>query len=542
MTTRTQSTTQAVDSTVLSPREVEQLVELRIQLEEAARSVRSAGKYRRVQAAVAIDAVIERTSSLVATARGLTMSPQAKLDDTISKLRQSFAEAWQPTVLQDVRELRRARNAAQHDALTPDLARLSTLSASAEHYVVSLVDAQFGVNLKTVTLADAIQDPTWRSEFATAERWLSTGKPSDIDQALSIVGRLLNSAEERWKSFSRPITMQSLHDDKPTRRILRRVEQHLRIEEWLFATHPSEARWVRDVLHSQEGTVDPDEAERVLSYTFSWLTSLEMAIAEWPLSRSRRADVRKRIVGDPGETPRITRILSITEHSPTRSSVRVQLQGVPPADVYDAWSQRLSDSLRDQDDIYWTIHYDGTVEWQFPANDPTLAAQGASALQQALTDSTSLEPPPVPAVPEVTTPDQSALRLMEADFQQDIEQVSQSLPRWVTEISLNATESHNEPFMVVSVSASIDNLPDGLWTLRKEIADYPQVDQCDAAGIDMDKLHIRPVLTAADVVGLLKSVHTSIVAELDIGEERQRQKAGRLAQIDKFVRVQLGWH
>ncbi|MFT3835275.1 MAG: hypothetical protein QM711_18485 [Micropruina sp.] len=518
----------------LTPRAVEQLVEIRIQLEEAVRAVRSAGKYRRAQAAVAIDAVVERSSSLIAIARGLPLSPQGKLEDTISKLTQDLGSAWRPTaVLPDVKQLRRVRNAAQHEGIPPDPPLLSTLCRSAETYVVTLIDAHFSVDVKSIVLSQAIQDTQWRSQFQEAENRLAEGG-SGIDLALGIIRRLLASAEKRWRRYSQPIEMSLPYRDKATRDLLRRVEAHLRTEEWVFATHPAEARWVRDVLDSLPATVDADEAERALSYTFAWLTSLEMAIAEWPVSRVQRAQVRKRLIGQPGEIPSISDELSIVEDHAEGSSVRVQLRGVPPHDAYDEWSERLSKRLPDEDGIHWTVHHDGTVEWYIRPSTPEAAAHGAAMLQQALLDS-SLPELPAPLLPpaqsgaDLGAENQALRRGLQAG----------ELPPWVTDITLEVLEGDAEPWVVVTVSSLIGTLADGLWGLRQLIDGYPQVSECNAAGIDFNKVRIKPALPPPEIARVLADVHRVIDAELREREEHQRLKAARLAALEQAVRTQL---
>ena len=101
----------------LTAHEVEQLVSLRLALEDARLQARRAGTYRRGAAIVALDAAVERATALVAFTRGIRVTPTTKLDDLISHLKESLGTMWAPTVLPDIKHLRRARNAVQHEAL-----------------------------------------------------------------------------------------------------------------------------------------------------------------------------------------------------------------------------------------------------------------------------------------------------------------------------------------------------------------------------------------------------------------------------------------
>lgn len=95
--------------TRLANHEVQQLLALRLAVERARRDARRAGRYQRGSAIVALDSNVERACALVAVARGLSVPSNGKLDDLISQVKQSLGPDWRPTVLPDIKQLRRAR-------------------------------------------------------------------------------------------------------------------------------------------------------------------------------------------------------------------------------------------------------------------------------------------------------------------------------------------------------------------------------------------------------------------------------------------------
>ena len=88
---------------MISARETEQLIELRMALDDALRRARAAGRFQRVAAVVALDAVVERASAFVAVARGLPVPSNGKLEDLVSRLNQDLGGVWAPRVLPDIR-------------------------------------------------------------------------------------------------------------------------------------------------------------------------------------------------------------------------------------------------------------------------------------------------------------------------------------------------------------------------------------------------------------------------------------------------------
>lgn len=81
----------------LTVHELEQLVALRLSLEDALSRAKGATKYRRGTAIVALDATVERASSIVAVTRSLSIPTNGKLEDLISRLRESFGSTWKPS-------------------------------------------------------------------------------------------------------------------------------------------------------------------------------------------------------------------------------------------------------------------------------------------------------------------------------------------------------------------------------------------------------------------------------------------------------------
>ena len=141
----------------LTPHEVEQLVSLRLALENALLQCNRATKYRRGTALVALDTVVERASAIVAVTSGVPVPKSGNLDDLISKLKESLGERWVPGVLPDIRQLRRPRNAAQHEGLEPDREQIPSWASAVAVYVTTLIDTQCARHHPVLSVEDLEQ-------------------------------------------------------------------------------------------------------------------------------------------------------------------------------------------------------------------------------------------------------------------------------------------------------------------------------------------------------------------------------------------------
>lgn len=286
-------------STPLTPHEVEQFLSLRLALEDALDRSRRASRYRRGAAVVALDAVVERASAIVAFTRGIAVPTNGKLDDLISRLKDSLGTTWQPTVLPDIKHLRRARNAAQHEGLEPDREQLPVWAGAAESYVTTLVDAQFSVDIRRIMLADAIRDGHLRDLIHQAEQ---AREAHEYRNSVDLSRDAYAEALSRWKrlrgrgSFTRRPSASEILDRKSYNHVQHQIgELQATMDAAAFSTDPADAQWFTTTTAEHGDVLDAEDAERVLTFSFEWITEYERAAATWTPDRHHRADIAARL-------------------------------------------------------------------------------------------------------------------------------------------------------------------------------------------------------------------------------------------------------
>lgn len=375
--------------------EVDQLLGLRLMLEDALRRAQHAGPHQRATATVLLDATVERATFLVGVSNGLRVGFNDHLDVLISRVKEHLGDRWQPRVLQDVRQLHRARNAAQHEGLGPDRARLPVWASATESYVVGLVDAAFAVDLRRVSLSDALDDFELRAMVATAETHLAR---RDFRASAEASTMAFDLALRRWEGMH---SEGRVHQYSPTgeREVSQQVQSQINdlrsvVSSTALAPDAAEVAWFRAAAIEPE-LLDGDDAERMLSFAFGWVAALDLAQQSWTPDRRARADAAERRVRTSPGPATVAEVVSIETFDDSTTRAVFRLIGVPDKDSYHAWSVKLDHLLAEgRDTQHWsTVGDNGTVDMTFPTKDAACtvdrlsgclrAAEGALAADDA---------------------------------------------------------------------------------------------------------------------------------------------------------------
>ena len=412
-----------------SPHEVDQLLGLRLMLEDALRRAQHAGPHQRATATVLLDAAVERSTFLTCVSLGLQVKTNEGLDALISRVKQELGERWQPRVLPDVRLLHRARNAAQHEGLAPDRSMLPGWASATEAFVVGLVDAVFAVDLRHVVMSDAIVDPDLRALVATAETALADGELETSARASMAAFR---SARDRWDRMHRAGQMdfwqpRVLHGT-PTHAQSQIDELRSVISTTALAADPAEVAWFRAAAREPD-VLDSDDVERMLSFAFGWVATFDLAQQSWVPDRRRRAAIAERLVRTGAGPARISEVVSMGPHGEGRFQVVFRLRDVPGPEEYDDWSNALARLLRAGEGPHgqWDVRPNGTVDAVFQKSDATTAVQ-------RLADALGGTDTALAAAREQREAERSALAERTHEYEREL--AGRSLPGWVTSVEI----------------------------------------------------------------------------------------------------------
>lgn len=525
---------------LLTPHEVEQLVSLRLALEDALSRAKGASKYRRGAAIVALDSTVERASSVVAITRGVPVPSNGKLDDLISRLVQDFGSAWKPAVLPDIKHLRRARNASQHEGLEPDREQVPLWAGAVDAYVATLIDAQFAVDIRRVVLSDAIRDDGLRQYIYEAERARDRGEHSScVDKAKEAYREAL----KRWNrlrgsrghSFA-PTNGQIL--DKKSFDFLRGKLGTMQavLGAASFSPDIAEAEWFTFTIAEQSDVLNADDAERVLTFAFEWIVEYERASDAWTPNRRHRAAVERRMVRAGDSPAHIKECVAVDlQHRQVRAVFRIA--DVPNEDAYQMWAETLGELLPQPSGVqWWRVLDDGTVEsYKAIERHPdfsdevtilaTALAQADSAVREKL---------------DAAASKYHAAQQRRTEFAESVKIIREELPAWVGDIqwSDDGIGGSNEQLLLTveeEVSAirfgerPQNGMFDNRRSVRDIIIDHALVEQCYWAR-GQNTLAISPILDAEQLRGVFSDVDAVVRRQLEIERARKdRQKDALLA-------------
>lgn len=517
---------------------IRELVVLRLMLSDALQRARAAARYTRGAAIVSLDATVERANYLVVQREGLNPSPKASFGDIHSSIRAALAGTWNPGTWPLINKLHLERDKVQHQGLEPDRDQLPIWTQAVETYVVSLIQAEYGVDIRRVVVADAIDDPDLAGPLRRADESREAG-----DVAASVQASLtaFDDAVARWTRMhavqGRP-HRSSISSDIglfSTQRDHEEAFKHLnRLDaERSFAPDPAEHQWFRAARREPVDVLDDDDADRILAFVFSWIASFEIAAREWAPDRRHRAAVAARQERADPRPAKVDRIASVDLRA-GRYEVAFGLTDLPSEDAFDRWSTVLRSLLQSgagDDGSWWRVNQDGTVN--LSTSDQPGAAQ-LNALEDA-----------VRQVEETITREdleaehrQTKLREQKQLADSAIDEVRDRWPHWVLAVSWTTDQPlTGAPAWVLSVH-EIDDLPraspgEAVRSFKMDLADHLRqaepVTQCwiGAEG----QLVLEPALNVPQLLDVFSSVDDVVAEYLSRIDRYQEQRRVALAQI-----------
>lgn len=341
----TQEATLTADT--LDPAEADQLVSLRLMLEQAQAAAKASNRLERVTATVLLDAVVERVTHLVAVTRSLTVRPTTKLEDLVAQVRESLGDSWRPNVLPTIRQLHRARNSAQHEALPPDAESVPSWAAATTSYVSSLVQAQWQRDIQRVVVTDAIEDPELRLPLEKATAHLAEG---DYHASITAAVDSLSIAHQKWLDLhrrARSALSKPFHTDVIDRKSFEYLERRVdaisgEVRALTFSSDGAEWLWLQETKNLPADALDRDAAVRAIAFCYWWIVRFETAARDWVPDREMRAVRARRHVRTGAASPSVGAIIDVrNDYDDAELTVVVQLRDVPPEEDYDYWAARV---------------------------------------------------------------------------------------------------------------------------------------------------------------------------------------------------------
>ncbi|WP_139186815.1 hypothetical protein [Arthrobacter crystallopoietes] len=537
----------------LTPHEVEQLVALRTALEDALSRAKAANRYRRGTAIVALDAVVERVSSLVAVTRGVAPT-KGTLDDLISRLVQSIGPAWKPTVLPDIRHLRRARNASQHEGLEPDRVQVPLWASATELYVSTLIDAQFSIDIRRVVLSDAIQDASLRDHIRQAELERNLG---NYASCVKHAERAYRTALTRWKQlrgnrghWRRPQPTTSETFDRKSHDYLSRQLNEVQavLDTLAFSIDAAEVEWFLSTIAEQGDVLNAEDSERALSFAYEWIIEYERATQSWTPNRRHRADVEARLVRSADGPAHIEDCVKVDLQSERVRAV-FRIADVPDELEYPTWAQTVREILpanSHENDYWWSVSNSGTVEIEKKAERTVDFSTEIDKLSSALQEAHGVLKENLQA----TSEKEEAKQQRHTKFAKSIENIRHDFPDWVMHLewSNGSPAPDGTQQMILTVSDEVKNLRFGERTegsffddrkqLTDVIRDHELVTQCYGLG-EANEWGLMPVLEAPQLMRMLQETDLIVRNQLEVIERREEELGAAIASAKGSIAAKL---
>jgi hypothetical protein len=534
--------------TPLTPHQVEQLVSLRLGLEDALRRAKQASKYRRGAAIVALDAAVERASSIVSITRGLPIPTNGKLDDLISRLVQDLGPLWKPTVLPDIRHLRRARNASQHEGLEPDREQVPLWASATEAYVSTLIEAQFEVDIRRVVLSDAILDNELREEIRQAEVALASNRyrscvdhaANAYEEALSRWKRLRGRHRHRFSPTSREIL-----DGKSYEYLSGQLSDVQSVLDTVAFSDAADAEWFTLAIEEQGDVLNMEDAERVLAFAYEWIVEYERAAESWTPNRRQRAASAARMVRAEDVPARIHSCLSVDIQNGFIRAV-FRIADLPAEDEYSQWVRTVQDILPAyQENLWWDVLDDGTIV----ANKKAAGSGDFSADVEVLAAALQEGHAALAEKQRLVVQRAEDINRQKAEYAGSIDGIQNRLPEWVEEIEWTPGEfgEHLEQLSIrvtdeVSSLRFGESIQNGHFDRRQSLMDvirnHELIDQCyGMRGRNM--LGVIPVLGAEQLLAVLLASDMKVREQLEIDASAQDLQVRALVTSKATIAAKL---
>lgn len=499
---------------------VRDLVALRLMLESAIARARTAGRYSRGAAVVALDATVERASYLVAAQRGIDVAPRDTLETLYSKLVQNFNGAWKSQEWPTVKGLHLERNTVQHHGREPDRDQLPLWVTVVGSYVSSLIRAAYAHDISRVMLSDAVHDPELAASLREADEALSAG---DVTKTVDASLKAYDAAVSKWSrmrgNVHRPPRLGAGgfgdHQDRELEAL------HRAGVESSFASSLAEQDWFRATRSEPRDVLDTDDAERLLHHVFSWVAAFEVAARDWVPDRRYRAAVAARAVRSGAGPARIADVVTASNGG-GRSEVVFRVVDVPPEPKFDRWRTVLTQLLVEAAG-HWRVDQDGTVEVSM-FNGELVGGPQAEALNDALER----------VEDRISQLDQEARDLEErltieaSSHNEALEQLRSALPPWLGVVSWEPETMAGEGPTLALFIPEVGSLPGDARqggqppfqkrTMGSEVRDAllrdDRVHQCYFSG-EASTLKMSPALEPAVFVDVLAAANLVVATFLD---------------------------
>jgi hypothetical protein len=228
-------------------------------------------------------------------------------------------------------------------------------SADAERFIKSLVAVAFGVELREVLVAPAVEDEVLRERLAEAEEVMDDAPLAAFDASCAAFDRVREKwDEERQRATGyRPLAPFRLHDPT-TDHVRRSLETIEDLGATLpFASNPGEYFWFRVVRANRTATgiVSPEEARRAFHFVLDWILrwqSFSTRYAERIMAEWQRTDKPPPRTEDWAAGPVVLdlRVEPVDNREPSQATLAVQLGNLP--DDHEQWLEAMRAAFKDE--------------------------------------------------------------------------------------------------------------------------------------------------------------------------------------------------
>ncbi len=246
------------------------LVTLRALFELARDGVQDPTPAGRHAALVLLDGACELCLRHVADQLRLSLGNHDNFETIYNKVVEAIPLAQPPDGWAGVRQMRRARNQAQHGGVLPDPAQLQGWATACDTFLHNLTDAVFGIVLADVHRADALTTAEPRAVFRQAEDLLTNGEPT---KAVAKASETFHFALRLWRAqrvangLSAPLPTKGIFSDSSAIETAIR-ELHDLVEIEAFAQDVGEYLWFRG-LTARIRPIHPPQKPTGLLHLFS---------------------------------------------------------------------------------------------------------------------------------------------------------------------------------------------------------------------------------------------------------------------------------
>jgi hypothetical protein len=340
-----------------------QLQRLRFLLDEALDRSQDPTEFGRHSALILLDGACEYAMHIALGHLG--QFPPDRFPKKFEALRQELG--WRAGTWASIGDLHSARNGAQHHGIAPDASNMSGWAAEAQRFVEELVAAAFGVELRSVLLAESVEREDVRLQLIEAERSL---EQEDSAGALAATLGAFDTAREAWRAqrvetvgplrlqYSGLSSLVGGAETDPTNLSLGRFEDLSEVQP--FAPDIGEYHWLlarRAEFDEQKPELAPSyaTAQRAFLFIIAWVLRWEAFAARYERRRYAPPESPYEPPVTGADRPTIYDISVETQHHtgswldpPTlenvRYLVRITLSDLPTVDRA-LWAKEVGDVL-----------------------------------------------------------------------------------------------------------------------------------------------------------------------------------------------------